>query len=41
MVTGFIGCAFPEQFDGMPLGDDLDVPATVLLQALVGNSNRE
>jgi len=33
--------AFPEHFDGMPLSDDLDVPATVLLQTLVDNSNRE
>jgi hypothetical protein len=33
--------AFPEQVDGMPLGDDLDVPATVFLQALVDNSNQE
>ena len=33
--------AFPEQVDGMPLSDDLDVPATVFLQALVDNSNQE
>ena len=32
--------AFPEQVDGMPSGDDLDVSATVFLQALVDDSNQ-
>jgi hypothetical protein len=35
------GEAFPEQVDGMPSGDDLDVSATVFLQALVDDSNQE
>jgi hypothetical protein len=33
--------AFPGQVDGMPAGNDLDVPATAFLQALVDNSNQE